>query len=232
MYYNALKVDLYIFPTVQCYNCCRFGHTRAQCRSKPHCFKCGEDHTADTCNVDEYEASCFLCGGSHFATSKSCPEFSRQKNIKVSMAQNAISYLEAAKLHPTISKTYADVLKPIPENNVDNSASNNYNHPGSQSYKKTIFKTRRPPVVLSEGYDRKEHNKFLNEYNNAYSNQNGVALNNQQEPDKDDLQKLIKFLTSPDLKLPSSVAALIKTFVNILINNGLAQSTELQKCNQ
>lgn len=231
LYYNALRVDLYIYPTIQCYNCCRFGHTRAQCRSKPHCYKCGEDHTADTCDRDEYEASCFLCGGSHFATNKSCPEFSRQKNIKVSMAQNAISYLEAAKLYPSISKSYADVLKPLPEKIVNNSS---YAHPGTQSYKKTVFKTRRAPIVLAEGYDQKEHNKTLNEYNNTtFSNQKGVALNNQQtQNNKDDIQKLIEFLTSPELNLPSSVASLIKTFVNILVNHGPAYPVELQKCSQ
>ncbi|KAI8442258.1 hypothetical protein MSG28_005828 [Choristoneura fumiferana] len=28
MCYAALPVDLYIYPTIQCYNCCRFGHVR------------------------------------------------------------------------------------------------------------------------------------------------------------------------------------------------------------
>ncbi|XP_073956346.1 uncharacterized protein [Choristoneura fumiferana] len=80
--YNALPVDLYIFPTIQCYNCCRYGHTKTQCRSKPCCYKCGQGHSGSTCDVEEDCVSCFLCTGHHFAISKQCPEFERQKNIK------------------------------------------------------------------------------------------------------------------------------------------------------
>ncbi|XP_028156803.1 uncharacterized protein LOC114366544 isoform X2 [Ostrinia furnacalis] len=75
MCYNALPVELYIFPTIQCYNCCRFGHTKVQCRSKARCFKCSQGHAGDTCQTDEIKASCCLCSGFHYATSKSCPEF-------------------------------------------------------------------------------------------------------------------------------------------------------------
>ncbi|KAL0841644.1 hypothetical protein ABMA28_015296 [Loxostege sticticalis] len=76
--YNALPVDLYIYPTIQCFNCCRFGHTKTQCRSKPRCFKCGQGHIGNSCPTDEQHASCCLCSGFHFATSKSCQEFKIQ----------------------------------------------------------------------------------------------------------------------------------------------------------
>lgn len=108
--YNSLPVELYTFPTIQCFNCCRFGHTKTQCRSAPRCYKCGQSHSADTFHIEEDTASCFLCGGLHFATSKSCQEFERQKLIKAYMAQNCVSYIEALKLHPPPSKSYADVL--------------------------------------------------------------------------------------------------------------------------
>ncbi|KAA5660444.1 hypothetical protein F3G64_34280, partial [Pseudomonas aeruginosa] len=70
MCFTSLPVDLYIYPTVQCFNCRRFGHVRAQCRSKPRCFKCGQDHTGDSCNVEEENVSCCLCNGLHFAINK------------------------------------------------------------------------------------------------------------------------------------------------------------------
>ncbi|XP_061704585.1 uncharacterized protein LOC133515951 [Cydia pomonella] len=44
----ALEVVPYYYPTVQCYKCCRFGHVRAQCRSRPRCFKCAQPHEGIT----------------------------------------------------------------------------------------------------------------------------------------------------------------------------------------
>ncbi|KAL0895859.1 hypothetical protein ABMA27_011882 [Loxostege sticticalis] len=140
MCYNALPVELYIFPTIQCYNCCRFGHTKLQCRSKPRCFKCGQDHAGETCQTDEIKASCCLCTGYHYATSKSCPEFLRQKNIKTSMANNSMSYAEASKVHPPISKSYADTLISKPDKQLVSEKSTN----SSVSYKKTVF--LKPPI--------------------------------------------------------------------------------------
>ncbi|XP_061707318.1 uncharacterized protein LOC133517876 [Cydia pomonella] len=72
--YNSLAVELYIFPTIQCFLCCKFGHTKNNCRSKPKCFKCGEMHPGNTCAVEEEDAICCLCNGFHFATNRSCPE--------------------------------------------------------------------------------------------------------------------------------------------------------------
>lgn len=97
---TALAVDLYTYPTVQCFQCCRFGYTKLYCRSIPRCYKCGNNHTGDTCTVKEDVASCCLCSGFHFATSKACSEFSRQKQTKTYMAQNCVSYFEASKSHP------------------------------------------------------------------------------------------------------------------------------------
>lgn len=31
LYYTALHVETYIFPTIQCYKCCRFGHVKVNC---------------------------------------------------------------------------------------------------------------------------------------------------------------------------------------------------------
>jgi hypothetical protein len=110
LFYNSLPVDLYIYPTIQCFNCCRYGHIKSQCRSTPKCFKCGQGHSGDSCAVDEDLIVCCLCSGSHMATSNKCPEYSRQKSIKETMAKSCISYAEALKLHPPISKSYSDIL--------------------------------------------------------------------------------------------------------------------------
>ncbi|CAF4846756.1 unnamed protein product [Pieris macdunnoughi] len=39
---------------------------------------------------------------------KKCPEYARQKSIKETMARKAISYSEASKANPPVSKSYAD----------------------------------------------------------------------------------------------------------------------------
>uniref|UniRef100_A0A2A4J5G1 Endonuclease/exonuclease/phosphatase domain-containing protein n=1 Tax=Heliothis virescens TaxID=7102 RepID=A0A2A4J5G1_HELVI len=93
-FYTSLPVEQYIFPTIQCRKCCRFGHVEAICRSKPRCSKCGHDHPGDGCNIAEADAFCVLCAGNHFANSKACPELGRQKVIKTIMAEKSLSYAE------------------------------------------------------------------------------------------------------------------------------------------
>nr|XP_049701299.1 uncharacterized protein LOC126055564 [Helicoverpa armigera] len=92
--YTSLPVSQYVYPTIQCRKCCRFGHVESICRSKPRCSKCGHDHPGDGCNISEGEAFCVLCSGNHYANSKSCPELGRQKAIKNLMAEKSLSYAE------------------------------------------------------------------------------------------------------------------------------------------
>ncbi|XP_022828405.1 uncharacterized protein LOC111357833 [Spodoptera litura] len=107
-FYSALPVELYTYPTIQCFNCCRFGHTRTLCRSKPRCFRCGQDHPGDGCLVSEEVAHCINCNGNHFANNSACPELGRQKSIKALMAEKAISYAEASQVFPAVKKSYAE----------------------------------------------------------------------------------------------------------------------------
>ncbi|GBP24489.1 hypothetical protein EVAR_20813_1 [Eumeta japonica] len=51
LYYNVLSVKVYIYPPIQCYSCCRYGHTKDQCRSQPRCYKCGNAHIGEFCTV-------------------------------------------------------------------------------------------------------------------------------------------------------------------------------------
>ncbi|CAH2107431.1 unnamed protein product [Euphydryas editha] len=39
-YHTSLPVETYNLPTIQCLNCCRYGHIKTQCRSQPWCYKC------------------------------------------------------------------------------------------------------------------------------------------------------------------------------------------------
>ncbi|XP_045504086.1 uncharacterized protein LOC123700795 [Colias croceus] len=231
--YNSLPVELYIFPTIQCYNCCRYGHTKSICRSKPRCYKCGQDHSGETCNVEEDGASCIMCSGLHFANNKNCPEYNRQKLIKLTMAQKNLSYGEALKLHPQVKKPYAEVLNTStlqgsPKHSLQNTNINT-------SHKKTVFKKPRSPPKSSQGYDRAAHEALIKEcqmptpdngcaYKISPSNdtQNGAIM--------EIILALINLLQQGKTLRPSNVALLNKIINNTIKNNGFEHSTlELQE---
>ena len=76
-----------------------YGHTRKNCKGKEKCFNCAEDcHLKDSLeNNDEYPCTtkCFYCKNNHKTTSKNCPEYNRQKNIKQLMAFENITFFDA-----------------------------------------------------------------------------------------------------------------------------------------
>lgn len=151
--YNSFSVTPYKFPTVQCFACCRFGHTQTKCRSKPRCYKCSLDHPGESCGLLAHDSLCINCQGNHFAIDKSCPEYSRQNAIKSTMVEQTISYSEASKIHLPVKKSFADVAR---------------------SYKKTIFKKPRSPPSPGFGYDKVAHNNIIAQ--GPSPSGNGVAL--------------------------------------------------------
>lgn len=238
--YNALPVELYTYPTIQCYNCCRYGHTKLNCRSRPRCFKCSQEHKGETCNIDESCAVCLMCSGHHYATNKICPEFNRQREIKLSMSHSCISYNEASKLHPAISKSYADVLRTkqdFGENNINNRLDTPY--PQSTSYKKTVFIKPRPPSSNNTiGYDQRAHNKLINDYNMPHSSTNGTAFKQNKDDNSQNttvIDLIISFLnsllTNHTLK-PTNVAIIVEMITNLINNNNGSKgpTMELQEC--
>uniref|UniRef100_A0A2A4J3N7 BED-type domain-containing protein n=2 Tax=Heliothis virescens TaxID=7102 RepID=A0A2A4J3N7_HELVI len=159
--YTSLPVVQYVYPTIQCRKCCRFGHVELVCRSKPRCCKCGHDHPGDGCNISESEAFCVLCSGNHFANSKSCPEHGRQKAIKTIMAEKSLSYAEVSKTIPPASRSYANAAKSSSQ---------------SQSYRKTVFLKPKTHAPLSPSYDKAAHQRIVN--SPSPSQPDGCALNN------------------------------------------------------
>lgn len=244
MCYTALTVDLYIYPTVQCYNCCRYGHVKNQCRSVPRCFKCGQGHSGDTCDVEEDLYYCCLCKGNHQAVNKKCLEFDRQKKIKESMSKSCISYLEAVKLHPVVNKlSYADALlsAPSPSTDVDN-----YNvskphlnftsqNSTSQSYKKTVFLKPRAPTKAHKGYDRSAHAEItktpsIQSVKPIFNDNNDTDTSISEV-----IRSLIQLLNQSNTKVsPPNVALLINILHSVLdLNNGPGGShdtMELPQC--
>ncbi|KAI5638299.1 hypothetical protein NE865_09114 [Phthorimaea operculella] len=111
--HNSLLIDQYNFPVIQCYKCCRYGHTMVQCRSRARCFKCAEEHSGDTCGITTEKSKCVFCSAAHFATNKVCPEYIRQVNIKSTMGKEGISFQEAAKMFAPARKLYSSAAKTI-----------------------------------------------------------------------------------------------------------------------
>lgn len=236
--YNALTVDLYIFPTIQCYNCCRYGHTKLNCRSKPCCYKCGQDHSGESCDVTQENASCCLCTGYHFAINKSCPEYNRQTQIKTYMAQNCVSYAEAFKLHPPISKSYADVLSssPVKTNNVNLNIPQHLsaNRPfPSTSYKKTVFSKPKSPPIITKGYDKLAHNALIKEYA-IPTPRDGCAINNNlshpnMQLHNDFVTAFMNLLNQFNIVLPSNAAPVTQNSFANQTHNGSSNPMELQE---
>lgn len=85
-------VDPYVHPVIQCFKCLRYGHTSVQCRGKPRCKTCGNEHNND----EECEKFCIHCNSNeHTSVSKECSIYIKQQNIKKTMAFENISFKEA-----------------------------------------------------------------------------------------------------------------------------------------
>ncbi|XP_028172351.1 uncharacterized protein LOC114361497 [Ostrinia furnacalis] len=232
--FNSLPVDLYIYPTIQCFSCCRYGHVKSQCRSTPRCFKCGLGHSGHTCSVEEDEIRCCLCSGLHMATSKVCPEYNRQKNIKESMAKDCITYAEALKLHPPCSKSYADVLvSPTPQNSY-NHVSSNYSN--KTSYKKTVFLKPRSPPRFSKGYDKSAHDEIIQGYNSEISPSKSILINSDEKYSnslsnlslKELIVALINSLQTNLSSLPSNAASIKDRLLDKISHNEQSFSNSME----
>lgn len=229
LFFNSLPVEMYTYPTTQCFNCCRFGHTKAACRSQPRCFKCGENHPADQCPSSS-SPKCFNCSGSHSAINSSCPEQSRQKNIKISMASQNLSFLQASKLFPPVKKSFAEVLS-------SNSSSNPFPSSTTTSSRSTKFTYKNPISKPTPGYDQHQHNSLLLNpngsslsnatngcANNYYpSSMNSLKLSEKLSQDNSSfIQTLIMLLIdliSSQNNLPSNAASIISTLKSFIQND-------------
>uniref|UniRef100_A0A2A4JQD0 CCHC-type domain-containing protein n=1 Tax=Heliothis virescens TaxID=7102 RepID=A0A2A4JQD0_HELVI len=244
-FYNSLPVETYNYPTIQCFGCCKYGHTRTNCRSKPRCYRCGGDHFGDGCSVEE--PKCFYCTGSHTAISKHCPEYIRQRNIKASMAKDNISYSEATKIHAPSFRSFADVTaSSFPSQSIHQSLSQeprpprppppnyiSHSQPStSSSHKKIIVSRPKSQPSLHPGYDRRAHQDIINSFAFPPS-PNGCALNDNPPTENDNaqtIQSIILLLSSvlSNYPLPDHVANnLIKTIKSHHIPS---PTMEYQKC--
>jgi hypothetical protein len=130
------------------------------------------------------------------------------------MAETNVSYSEANKSHPTLGKSYSNVVTSSPSNKA--------------SYKKTILLKPRPPPPPRKGYDKAAHRALFNE--EVPPSHNGTALNNPHASSPSEtLTALLIQLVSAVSKsfspsLMSHVAPLISTIISSF-NNGSSDLT-------
>nr|CAH7754458.1 unnamed protein product [Callosobruchus chinensis] len=73
-------VSNYIQKVILCHNCMRYGHLGKQCKSKPKCAKCFEEHSTSSCNHIPDDPKCFYCEGNHYTFEmRKCDEFHVQR---------------------------------------------------------------------------------------------------------------------------------------------------------
>lgn len=238
LYNTSIPVSIYELPTIQCRDCCKFGHIAAKCRSKPCCYRCAQPHTGDSCDCTDDRISCVFCSGSHRATDQKCPEHARQKSIKIVMAEENIGYLEASQRFRPIRTSYAEMSQrlfqttpqthrtmprstPIP-NYIEVSSPP---QTSQKSYKKTYYKERRPHHLLSKSYDVQAHKLIVNEPRSSLPN--GSALNKDQSditPNDNFLENLTGLLINLIHKfsdsLPNNVVSQLQTIIPYISNNG------------
>ncbi|KAL1447696.1 hypothetical protein WDU94_005614 [Cyamophila willieti] len=105
LWYTKVTCEPYKQNPIQCFNCYKFGHITKSCRSTKLCKICFQKEDGHTCNPTIVK--CTNCDGTHNASSKSCPEFERQKSIKELMCTRNLCFPEAASLVPSIKSRYS-----------------------------------------------------------------------------------------------------------------------------
>ncbi|XP_055936860.1 uncharacterized protein LOC129966460 [Argiope bruennichi] len=112
--YIKRPVRPYIPNPLRCFNCQRFGHSKANCRGTITCARCAErGHESQECSAQE---KCVNCKGNHTSFSRSCPRWQLEKEI-TAVKIKELSYPEARKKvlsqTPSPGISYASVVRKI-----------------------------------------------------------------------------------------------------------------------
>ncbi|XP_015925526.2 uncharacterized protein [Parasteatoda tepidariorum] len=94
-WYNC-PVRPYVPNPLRCFQCQRFGHSKASCRSTPICARCsGCGHDDTSC---ELPPLCINCKGDHAAYSRNCPKWSQEKEIQTIKVMQNLTFNEARRM--------------------------------------------------------------------------------------------------------------------------------------
>ncbi|KAI5697781.1 hypothetical protein M8J75_015543 [Diaphorina citri] len=164
LWYTRLQCEPFIQNPIQCFTCYKFGHVSKYCQTKSSlCKRCFQieldDHSCDLVNL-----KCLNCHGPHNVNSRSCPEYERQRNIKLLMSTRNMCFPEAADLIPSSKPSYAvqtknsfEVLgEDISGNFSEFPKLNSKNQKGQREFIKYV-----PPSLPSRTIKRKTINETI-----------------------------------------------------------------------
>ncbi|XP_055924660.1 uncharacterized protein LOC129956746 [Argiope bruennichi] len=111
--YMKLAVRPYIPNPLRCFQCQRFGHSKANCRGTLTCARCAEkNHDSQQCSAQE---KCVNCAGNHSSFSRSCPRWLMEKQIVTIKFKENFPYPEARRKvigqTPKPGVTYASAVR-------------------------------------------------------------------------------------------------------------------------
>ncbi|XP_070511583.1 uncharacterized protein [Cardiocondyla obscurior] len=184
-----LKVRTYIPMVRQCFNCYRFGHTKALCKTKNKlCIVCGDSFHGHC----DRTAKCINCHKEHKANSKSCEHYNFNREVTKLSVINGISIYEAK----SIIKDRGNKAHTIP---------NVWNNP--EEWPRLNERNRNTGVALNNQRTstRKENDsdytnfKIFVQRTSEYVNK--IDINKEQE---DDLRKLLNMLINKLKDIPKN----------------------------
>lgn len=172
IYSVPMQVEPYVIPVLQCFACLLYGHTKNQCRAKKiRCHTCSGTHKIE--QECSREVRCLHCRvGDHKSTSRACPEYNRQKQIRELMCCENISFYDANLKLPKAGRQKTFVFDEnnfpgLKERKVD-SAPSGQHKTNTGTIKRTyasrsqpLPKKAREDLSRSSGYDREAHKACL-----------------------------------------------------------------------
>ncbi|XP_070212554.1 uncharacterized protein [Littorina saxatilis] len=89
-----IRVTLYIPSPMRCFQCQRFGHSKAGCKQKAVCERCGGDPHEGPCTSPP---TCTNCKGNHSPSSRECPKYKFEQAIQKTKTEKKMSFSDARK---------------------------------------------------------------------------------------------------------------------------------------
>lgn len=178
LWYTRLSCEPFVQNPIQCFTCYKFGHVSKHCSTRSTlCKKCYQieenNHVCDLINL-----KCLNCHGPHNVSSKNCPEYDRQKNIKILMSTRNLCFPEAADLVPSAKRMYStqtknsfEVLRDVPQDFAQFPEMKNKYHRGQRNFNKYS-----PPAISNIGKRKPSYNS--SHANDAASKKNRTDSTN------------------------------------------------------